>query len=365
MKNWLKEHKGKIILSMVLTLLPMLIGCLLWNRLPDVITTHWGSDGVADGFGGKGFAVFVLPAILAAFNMLCILITALDPKQAKQNKKAMSLVFWIMPVISICVCSFVYSTALGRAMDLFVIMPLLLGAMFTLIGNYLPKVKQNSTLGIKIAWTLHNEENWNKTHRFAGKISVAGGIVTMLTALLPAKWMVAVMVVVLLAVTLAPMIYSYRIYRSHKASGIEYTVPPKTKSQKTVRLLVLALVVCILIFVVGILFTGNIFYTCTETALRIETSYVAGLELPYEDMDAIELRQSFDVGIRGMGFGSPRLSMGAFQNDEFEAYTLYAYNSCDTMILIRSGNKWLAINCATAQETEELYTLLLSKCGSH
>lgn len=363
MKNWLKEYKWKIILSTALTMLPMLIGLLLWNRLPEVMTTHWGGDGVADGFGSKAFAVFALPAMLAGFNVICCLVTAIDPKQAEQNKKAMSLVFWIMPLISVCVCTFVYCTALGKAMDMFVFMPLLLGAMFTVIGNYLPKVKQNSTLGIKISWTLHNEENWNKTHRFAGKISVVGGIVTMLSALLPVKWMIPVMLVALLAVVLAPMVYSYRIYKAHKASGIKYTVPPRTKTQKTVRLLVLALVVCILICVVGLMFTGNIFYTCTETALRIETSYVAGLELPYEDIDAIELRETFDVGIRGMGFASPRLSMGAFQNEEFEIYTLYSYNSCDSMILIRSEGKVLAFNCKTEAETQELYQTLLAKSG--
>ena len=363
MKTWLKEYKWKIVWSTALTLLPMLIGLLLWNRLPEVITTHWGGDGVADGFSGKGFAVFGLPAMMAGFNILCCLVTALDPKQAKQNKKAMNLVFWIMPAISICVCSFMYSTALGKAMDLFVIMPLLLGVMFVWIGNYLPKVKQNSTLGIKISWTLHNEENWNKTHRFAGKISVVGGIVTMLSALLPVKWMIPVMLVALLAVVLAPMVYSYRIYKTHKAGGIEYTVPPKTKSQKTVRLLVLVLVVCILVFVVGIMFTGDIFYTCTENTLRIETSYVAGLELSYEDIDAIELRETFDVGVRGMGFGSPRLSAGAFQNDEFEIYTLYSYNSCDSMILIRSEGKVLAFNCKSEEETAALYQTLLAKVG--
>ena len=42
--------------------------------------------------------------------------------------------------------------------------------MFLLLGNYLPKIKQNNTLGIKISWTLTNEENWNKTHRFAETI---------------------------------------------------------------------------------------------------------------------------------------------------------------------------------------------------
>lgn len=363
MKNWLKTYKRNIIWSMLLTLLPMLIGLLLWNRLPDIMTTHWGGDGVADGFSGKAFAVFGLPAILAGINLLCILGTALDPNHANQNKKAMSLIFWIMPLICLCVSGMMYAIALGRAVDMFVFMPMLFGVMFVVLGNYMPKVKQNSTLGIKIFWTMHNEENWNKTHRFAGKMWVIGGIVVLLTAMLPAKWMVPVMLTATLVLVFAPMVYSYGIYRNHKAQGIEYSVLPKTKQQKLVRILVVVLVVAILGCVGAVMFTGNIAYTCTDSTLRIETSYVNGLELPYEDIDSIELRENFDVGVRAAGFGSPRLSMGAFQNDEFELYTLYSYNSCDSMILIRSGNKCLAINCQTAEETAALYQALLAKVG--
>ena len=363
MKSWMKEHKVKILLSMAVTLLPMLIGLLLWNRLPESMTTHWGADGIGDGFSGKGFAVFGLPLILAALNCLCLAVTAADPKQKNQNKKALGMVFWIMPLISLVACGMVYAAALGKTMDVFVLVPLLLGAMFLIMGNFLPKVKQNSTLGVKISWTLYNEENWNRTHRFTGKVWVTGGIVTLLTVLLPVKWMIPVLLLVILVISVTPMVYSYNIYKKHKAQGIEYQVPPRTKAQKRVLALVALLVVCIAVFVVGLMFTGDITYTCTEDALRIETSYVSGLELPYGDIDSIELRESFDVGIRGMGFGSPRLSMGAFQNDEFELYTLYSYNACESMILIRSGNKALAFNCQTAEETQALYETLLTKIG--
>lgn len=363
MKTWLKEYKWKIVLSTVLTLLPMLVGLLLWNQLPDTITTHWGADGVADGFSGKAFAVFALPAMMAGLNLLCCLGTALDPKQAKQNKKAMSLVFWIMPLISVCVCTFVYSAALGKAVDMFVLMPLLLGVMFVWIGNYLPKVKQNSTLGIKIYWTLYNEENWNKTHRLSGKISVVAGIVTMLSALLPAKWMIAVMVAAMLAIVLVPMAYSYRIFRGHKAQGISYAAPAETKGQKSAKWVSLVLVLAILAGTAVVMFTGDITYTAAEDALQIRADFQGSLTVSYEQIDAIEWRDDFDIGIRSMGFGSPRLSMGNFRNDELGAYTLYSYNSCDTMILIRSGEKVLAINCQTAEETAALYQTLLIKCG--
>lgn len=363
MKNWLKEHKKNMILSIVLTLLPVLIGLLLWNRLPDVMTSHWGGDGVADGTASKAFMVFAVPAIMAGLNLLCMVVTALDPKQAGQNKKAMGIIFWIMPIICIAVTSCVYAIALGNSVDTFVIVPALLGALFVLIGNYMPKVKQNSRLGIKIFWTLHNEENWNKTHRFAGKLWVVGGFIVLLTAMLPAKWMVPVMLIFTLVLAFAPMVYSFIIYRKHKAQGITYSAPPATKTQKMAKILTIVLVVAILCCVAAVMFTGEITYTCTDRALRIETSYVNGLELPYADMDSIELRESFDVGVRAAGFGSARLSMGAFQNDEYELYTLYSYNSCESMILIRSGNKYLAINCQTPEQTATLYQSLAAKIG--
>lgn len=363
MKNWLKENKGKIMLSTVLTLLPTLIGLLLWNRLPDYMTIHWGSDGVADGTGGKAFVVFALPAIMAAMNVLCMLATNLDPKQAGQNQKALGIIFWIMPMISLGCCGMMYAIALGKAVDAVLLMPLVMGVLFLFIGNYMPKIKQNSTLGIKIYWTLHNEENWNKTHRLAGKVSMAAGFVVLLSMLLPSKLMILVLLAATLAMVLVPMVYSYWIYRRHKAQGICYAAPAASKSQKMTKWASLLLGLAVLGIVAVLMFTGDISYTCGDTALRIEANYVNGLELPYEDIDSIELLDSFDVGARMMGYGSPRLSMGAFQNAQFEGYTLYSYNSCESMILIFSDGKALGINCQTAEETAALYQTILAKMG--
>ena len=60
----IKKHLKLLIITSVVILLPILAGVILWNRLPDTMVTHWGADGVADGWSGKGFAVFVLPLIL-------------------------------------------------------------------------------------------------------------------------------------------------------------------------------------------------------------------------------------------------------------------------------------------------------------
>lgn len=363
MKNWFLEHKKQVLLSIAGTLLPALIGLILWNRLPELMVTHFGADSVPDGTSGKAFAVFGLPAIMAALNLLALAITAADPGHKNQNKKALGMVFWIMPMISLTVCGMMYAVALGKNVDVALILPLLMGVLFVVMGNYMPKVTRNKTLGVKIYWTLNNEENWNKTHRFAGKCWVIGGLLMMLTAALPLSWMLPVMLAAIVLLAAAPIVYSYLIYRGHKAQGIEYTAPPATKQQKRNKILVLVLILALLALLAALLFSGEITYTLGDDGLKIESTVASGLEVSYEEMDEIQLVEDFDKGARVMGYGSFRLSMGFFQNEALGDYTLYAYNSCEGVILIRSGEKYLAINARTEEETLALYENLLEKLG--
>ena len=83
----LKKNKFKVIISSIIILLPILFGIIMWNDLPDIMTTHWGADGNADGLSGKVFAVFGIPVILLIFHFVCLLLTSLDKKQKEQNQK--------------------------------------------------------------------------------------------------------------------------------------------------------------------------------------------------------------------------------------------------------------------------------------
>lgn len=211
----LKKNKLRVVISSIIILLPILFGIIMWNDLPDTITIHWGADGNADGFSGKAFAVFGLPAILLALHLICLLFTSFDIKQKKQTSKAISMTFWIIPMLSLLVNGIMYCTAFGKEVNMTLFVPILVGVLLIFIGNYLPKIKQNRTLGIKVSWTLKNEENWNKTHRFGGKVWVIGGFVMLLTVFLPAKAIVFVMFCVITLIVIIPIIYSYLIYKRH------------------------------------------------------------------------------------------------------------------------------------------------------
>ena len=121
------------------------------------------------------------------------------------------VVFWIAPAISLFGIGSTYASALGQTLPIDRLALLLLGIVFAIVGNYLPKCRQNYTIGIKLPWTLDDTENWNKTHRLAGFLWVIGGIVFLIGAFLPGGAVLTL--VTALVMVLVPTGYSYMLYR--------------------------------------------------------------------------------------------------------------------------------------------------------
>ena len=209
----IKKNLPKLIITSLIILIPIVIGLILWDKLPDQVPVHWNMSGEVDDYATKTQAVFAMPLVLVAFQWICVLGTSLDPKKQNINDKMFTLVLWIIPIISLLCNSMVYATALGHKVSVEIIMPLFMGALFIVIGNYLPKCKQSYTMGIKLPWTLDDEENWNKTHRMAGFLWVIGGIIVMATAFLGAFWL---FFVVLIPMVIVPTVYSYLLYKKSK-----------------------------------------------------------------------------------------------------------------------------------------------------
>ena len=204
-RNW----KILAVTSLVL-LLPIAAGLILWNQLPEQLPIHWNAAGEIDGWANKPILVFAMPFLMLGLHWLCVLGTAADPKKNNHPEKILHLVLWIAPVLSVLIFTITYLVALGKDVPIEVIMPVLMGLVFTIVGNYLPKCKQNYTIGIKIPWTLNSEENWNKTHRFAGRLWVVCGLVIMLTGFFGGFW---IFFGIVLLMVLAPFIYSYVLHR--------------------------------------------------------------------------------------------------------------------------------------------------------
>ena len=209
----LKKNKGTLILTSILTILPILAGLILWNKLPDQIATHWSASGEANGWSSKSFAVFGLPAFLLLMHWVCVFATLSDPRRRNISYKLFRVVIWLIPILSLLCNGAVYAAALGANVRFDMIVMPLLGVLFIVIGNYLPKCKQSYTMGIKLPWTLHDEENWNRTHRLAGKVWVIGGAAILLTIPFQANMLLPFIVAIMV---LIPTVYSYVYYRKHR-----------------------------------------------------------------------------------------------------------------------------------------------------
>ena len=205
----IKKYWRTFVASSLILLIPVIVGLLLWEQLPDTVPFHWNIQGEVDGWTSKTIAVFAMPAIMFAMQIVCLFACTADPKYKNYNHKMMKFVLWICPGIGLILSTMVYSAALGREIPVEVIMPLLVGIMFMVIGNWLPKCKQTYTMGIKLPWTLASEKNWNATHRFGGKVWFFGGIVSIASALFSNFW---ILMITILLMVILPTVYSYCYY---------------------------------------------------------------------------------------------------------------------------------------------------------
>ncbi len=209
MKN---VNRKELALTTLLCLLPIAAGLALYSKLPETVPTHFGFNGEANGWSSRATAVFTMPLMMAGLNLFMHFGLSTDPKRQNMSAPLRAISIWTVPVVSILVSAFILGNALGCATHIEFIMPLLMGLLFILIGNYLLKTKQSYTMGIKLPWTLESEENWNRTHRLAGFLWVAAGAVMILLTLLH-LWNLPLFLAVIAVMTLVPCGYSYLLYK--------------------------------------------------------------------------------------------------------------------------------------------------------
>lgn len=204
-KNW----KG-MLLATVIILLPMVVGAVLWDRLPDPMATHWDFAGNANGWTSRAFTVFGIPLVMLALHMVCLLVTESDRNSCAQNPKLKRLMYGIVPVVSLLLCATVYPSALGVKLPMQMIALLFMGVMLLVLGNYMPKCTMNKWMGIRVPWTYQSEETWTATHRFASRVYVVMGLACLCCAFIPlGSFAAALVVIMMIAGVLSPIGYAY------------------------------------------------------------------------------------------------------------------------------------------------------------
>lgn len=202
-----------LIISTLICLLPIILSLLVYDKLPDTMPIHWDIKGNPDGYGSKAFAALGLPLMMAGLNLITHFALNTDPKKANSSIVLKLIGKLTIPFLSVTIVPITMFAGLGYEISIEKIVPAFAGLLFVIVGNYLPKSKQNYTVGIKLPWTLDSERNWNKTHRLAGYLWIIGGAIIFANSFLKIYW-TPVFVIIIASMVFIPAIYSYILYRN-------------------------------------------------------------------------------------------------------------------------------------------------------
>ncbi|WP_099206044.1 SdpI family protein [Scatolibacter rhodanostii] len=202
------------IITTLLCLVPIILGVFYYDQLPQTMATQWKGTNEVSNTSPKWVGVFGIPMVMAVVNFLMNMGTQSDPKKENINGtlfkfvRLIPVVFsWILYPITI----FMNLEDSAIKFNIGLIANIMIGVIFIIIGNYMPKSKQSYTVGIKLPWTLNDEDNWNKTHRMAGFLWIMSGVLFILNGIF---WMNMIVGIVAIVVCVGvPFVYSYRLYR--------------------------------------------------------------------------------------------------------------------------------------------------------
>ncbi|ESQ81020.1 SdpI family protein [Asticcacaulis sp. YBE204] len=196
-------------------------GLSLWTRrvLPDVpIATHFGPDGVADGFMSRDDALLAGPMLAVMLTLLLWLLPYFQPKKGKVERSAR--VYGVAWMLTLGVITAAHLFIVGKALGVEIAigwLTVLPGLLFIVLGNFLPKTRYNYIVGIRTPWTLSDERVWDRTHRLAGPVFMLMGLVMLIGAwLVPANYQHTVILAGALGSALILTVASYVFARQNR-----------------------------------------------------------------------------------------------------------------------------------------------------
>ena len=205
--------------------LPVIYLAVVWSKLPTTIAIHFDLQGNPDKFGGRN-ELLTMALLLTAMNVgIYLLLTniyRIDPKKyAAENKdRLQSIALAVSIFLAAILCVIIYSSLKGNIRFSIGLIFAGVGLLLAIVGNYLPNLKPNYFAGLRLPWTLENEENWRKTHRLAGKLFFVGGIVLGVICLFtPPVASIVIFFAGTMAMVAIPCVYSYKLYKQQKLTG--------------------------------------------------------------------------------------------------------------------------------------------------
>ena len=202
----------------VLSLLPVVVTAVFYSRLPAEIPMQWDFGGQV-GYEAK-WHLWIVAGMAPLFAVLFYFLPRFDPKRKNYGKFSDAYIgFQIMlDLFLTAMCGICIAEALRPGMvDVPTVVCLLVSLLMVFLGNIMPKFRMNWYCGLKTPWTLSSESVWTKTHRAAGRMMFAAGIIGAAGSFVPNEIAKFVLVFApIAAATIIPTVLSWRWYRAER-----------------------------------------------------------------------------------------------------------------------------------------------------
>jgi uncharacterized membrane protein len=180
------------------------------------LPVHWNIAGEADGFLPRDLALLVPSGVVA---LVWLIFLGVDRFAKPADREAGAYVAGV--VLTALTATFLTITVatvligIGLSVNMVQVVAVALGALLLVLGNAMPKSRPNSFAGIRMPTTLRSESNWLATHRLAGRLTLAGGLLLLVAAFAaPVQhlvwWIVLCVVVPMLIATVYSLLLARR-----------------------------------------------------------------------------------------------------------------------------------------------------------
>lgn len=206
-------------LALLFVALAFCLTVATWHHLPALMPVHWGLDGHVDGWMRRSMGAVILPMVSLLSTLLMIGAPRLVWHTASSEPRIYPTLVATLGGFLLFMHALLLLFAMGTPLSMLRLMGVATGVLIAVTGNFMGKLPRNRLIGFRLPWTLANDEVWERTHRFAAPIMVAGGLVLFIVSLARQDIRTPLpMLAILLVTTTIPVVKSWLIWRSVQGS---------------------------------------------------------------------------------------------------------------------------------------------------
>lgn len=213
----MKKH----LIPILMILISISLWLIFYPQLPDQVPMQWGVDGTVNWTASKFIALLTNSGMYIFIYLIMLISPKIDPKKNnyKQFSRSYDIIVSAVMSIFLLINLIILFTSLGYQLQVHFFIPILVGLLLVIFGNYMQTIKPNWLIGIRTPWTLASEAVWRKTHRLGSRVFILLGFILIIIPFVSDQYVLPITLISITIVALIPTVYSYLLYRKLKESG--------------------------------------------------------------------------------------------------------------------------------------------------